>query len=109
MNFHHAHSKPEIVSLAQAAAGLAMACLVLAGILGTVYMLVGPDGWIAMAFDRSLTTGGAALGSLLLLAACAWYTHGSARRHHLMPHFVSYFFAAAGALYIARYLLQENL
>jgi hypothetical protein len=109
VNIHHTYTKPEIVSLAQAVAGLAMVCLVLVGILGTVYRLVAPDGLVAMAFERSPTAGGAALGSLLLLGACAWYTLGSARRDHLLSEFVGFAFAAAGALYSVRYLLQDSL
>jgi hypothetical protein len=109
MHLNSADSKPEIVSLAQAAVSLAMVCLVLVGITGTVYKLIAPDGWIAAAFGRSLTVGGATLGSLLLIAACAWYTQGSVRRHRLLSEFALYGFAAAGALYLTRYLLQGGL
>ena len=65
MSFH-VDTKPEFLSLAQAAAGLAMVCLVLAGLMGTFYKLIAPEGWVAMAFGRSLTTGGAALGVVYL-------------------------------------------
>ncbi|HEX9396178.1 MAG TPA: hypothetical protein VF943_05480 [Burkholderiales bacterium] len=109
MDLHQASPKNEIVSLAQAAAGLAQICLVMLGIIGTLYKMAAPEGWIAQAFGRSLTAGGATLGSLLLLAACAWYTHGSARRYHLLSEIVVYGFAAAGVLYLARYLLQGSV
>ena len=109
MNPNEAKMKHELVSLAQAALGLAMASLVFVGISGTIYKLIAPDGWIAQAFGRSLSAGSATLGALALLAACAWYSHGSPRRRNLLSDIVVYGFAAAGFIYLARFLLQGSV
>src|SRR5262245_32001174 len=108
MHFHHAESKPEVLTLAHAAVGLALACLVLLGFMGTVYKLIAADGWIAAAFERSATAGGAAIGSCFLLATCVWYVLVSARRHRLVAESVGYVFAAVGGLYLMRYLLEGS-
>jgi len=102
-------SRSQPVSLAQAASGLATISLVLLGIMGTVYKLIAPEGWIAQAFGRGLTAGGATLGSLLLLAACACYAHGSAPRHRLKSEILVYACAGAGVFYLARLLLEGRL
>lgn len=106
MNHPHAHStKSEFLSFAEAAAGLAMVVLVITGICGTLYKLVAPDGWIAQAFGRSLGAGATTVGTLVVLAACVWLTRGSARGRHFVSDLVVYGFAAAGALYLGRYLM----
>lgn len=109
MDLHHANSKPELVSIAQAAVGLAMVSLVLLGIMGTIYKLIAPEGWLAQAFGRSFSAGGITVGALLLLAVCIWHSAGSPRRQHAVSDVVVYGFAAAGALYVARWLLTGSL
>jgi hypothetical protein len=109
MDLHHTKPEPEVVSIAQAAAGLAMVSLVLLGIMGTIYKLVAPEGWLAQAFGRSLSAGAVTVGALLLLGACAWHSAGSPRRQHKLSDAVVYGFAGAGALYAARWLFTGDI
>ena len=52
--------KQELYSIVQGLVGLAVLLLVLAGIGGTIYKVISPDGWLAQAFGRSLSAGAAA-------------------------------------------------
>ena len=92
----------------QAAVGLAILGLVLAGIGGTIYKVISPDGWVAQAFGRSLSAGAAALGSLLLIAGLAWFSRSWAptSRATAFSEFLVYIFAAAGFLYLAQLWTQ---
>jgi hypothetical protein len=96
--------KHELYSIAQAAVGLAILGLVLAGIGGTIYKVISPEGWLAQAFGRSLSAGAAALGSLALVAGLAWFSRswGDVTRRTLVSDFLVYGFAAAGFLYLAQ-------
>ena len=96
--------KHELYSIAQAAVGLAILALVLAGIGGTIYKVISPEGWLAQAFGRSLSAGAAALGSLALVAGLAWFSRswGDVTRRTLVSDFLVYGFAAAGFLYLAQ-------
>ena len=99
-----ARLKQELYSIVQALAGCAFLVLVLAGIGGTIYKTIAPDGWIAQAFGRSLSAGAAALGSALMILALAWFsrTWGDVRRRTLAADFLVYGFAFAGVVYLAR-------
>ena len=96
--------KNELYSIAQAAVGLAVLGLVLAGIGGTIYKVISPEGWLAQIFGRSLSAGAAALGSLLLVGGLAWFSRswGDVTRRTLASDFLVYGFAAAGFLYLAQ-------
>ena len=96
--------KQELYSIAQAAVGLGVLLLVLAGIGGTIYKVISPDGWLSQAFGRSLSAGAAALGSLALVGGLAWFSRswGDVRRRTLVADFLVYGFAAAGILYLAQ-------
>ena len=85
-------------------AGFAVVVLVMLGIGGTIYKLISPDGWVAQAFGRSLSAGTAALGSLLLIAALAWFSRGwtSPRSRNRLSELFVYTFAAAGLVYLAQ-------
>ena len=103
--------KPEVYSLVQALVGLAVLILVLAGIGGTIYKVISPEGWIAMAFGRSLSAGAAALGSLALIGGLAWFSRsfGDVRRRTLVSDFLVYGFAAAGILYLSQLWMKGTL
>src|SRR5262245_21320119 len=96
--------KEEVYSLAQALVGLGVLLLVLTGIGGTIYKVISPEGWLALAFGRSLSAGSAALGSLALIGGLAWFSRswGDVRRRTLASDFLIYGFATAGILYLAQ-------
>ncbi|HEX2565359.1 MAG TPA: hypothetical protein VHL85_00740 [Burkholderiales bacterium] len=102
--------KREFVSLRQATLGLVFVLLVLAGIGGTIYKVISPNGWIAHAFGRSFSAGAAALGSLLMIIALAWFSRGrgTGRTRHRFSDLFVYTFAAAGALYLAQLWLKGS-
>jgi len=103
--------KQELYSIVQAAIGCAFLSLVLAGIGGTIYKVLSPDGWIAHAFGRSLSAGAAALGSCLLIAGLAWFSRswGDVRNRTLMSDFLVYGFAIAGFVYLAQFWSKGTL
>ncbi|HLS87803.1 MAG TPA: hypothetical protein VK043_15975 [Burkholderiales bacterium] len=97
--------KHEVHALAQVLFGFVVVALVMVGIGGTIYKVISPDGWIAQAFGRGASAGAAALGSLLLIAALAWFSRGwsSPRGRHFASELLVYTFAAAGMLYLAQF------
>jgi hypothetical protein len=99
--------KHDLHSVAQA--GLLV--LVLAGIGGTIYKVLAPEGWIAAAFGRSLSAGAAALGSCALIAGLAWFSRswGEVSRRTLVSDLMVYGFAAAGLFYLAQFFTQGAL
>ena len=103
--------KQEIFSVGQALAGFLVLGLVLVGIGGTIYKVISPDGWIALAFGRSLSAGAAALGSMALVGALAWFsrTWGDPTNRTLLWHFLIWSFAAAGGLYLAQLWMKGTL
>lgn len=102
--------KQEAYALAQAFLGFVILALVLLGIGGTIYKVIAPEGWVAQAFGRSLSAGAAALGSLLMVVALAWFSRGwsSPRRRTQFADIAIYGFAAAGVLYIVQMMLLDN-
>ena len=94
-------AKQDAYAVAQAFLGFVIVALVLFGIGGTIYKIVSPDGWVAQAFGRSLSAGVAALGSLIMVVAFAWFSRGlsSPRRRTQFADLAVYGFAAAGLLY----------
>ena len=96
--------KQELFSIGQVVFGFTVVALVMLGIGGTIYKLISPDGWVAQAFGRSLSAGAAALGSLLMIAALAWFSRGwtSPRTRSRFSELWVYTFAAAGLVYLAR-------
>ena len=103
--------KQELYSIVQGLVGLAVLLLVLAGIGGTIYKVISPDGWLAQAFGRSLSAGVAALGSLALVGGLAWFSRswGEVSRRTLVSDFLVYGFAAAGFLYLAQIWMRGGL
>lgn len=96
--------KHELHTAGQVLYGLAVVCLVVLGIGGTIYKVISPEGWIANAFGRSFSAGVAALGSLLMIGALAWFSRGwsSPRTRNRFSDLLVYTFAAAGMLYLAQ-------
>jgi hypothetical protein len=104
-------AKGELYSIAQTLLGLAILVLVLAGIAGTIYKVISPEGWLAQAFGRSLSAGAAALGALALVGGLAWFSRaqGTTRSRSLVSDFLVYGFAAAGFLYLAQFWTRGTL
>ena len=100
--------KQELYGVGQVAVGFVVVALVLMGIGGTIYKVISPDGWIALAFGRSFSAGAAALGSLLLIAALAWFSRNwtSPRNRNRFSELLVYTFAAAGIVYLAQLWLK---
>ena len=101
-----ARLKQEHYSIGHAVIGCAMIALVLAGIGGTIYKVISPEGWIAMAFGRSLSAGTAALGSAVLITALVWFSRhwGDPSARNKFSDFLVYGFAIAGFVYFAQVL-----
>jgi hypothetical protein len=100
--------KQEAFAVAQAGIGFFVLLLVLLGIGGTIYKVISPDGWVAQAFGRSISAGAAALGSLLMIVALAWFSRGwsSPRRRTQLSDIAVYGFAAAGLAYFAEFWIR---
>jgi hypothetical protein len=103
--------KQELYSIVKAFVGLGGLLLVLAGIGGTIYKVISPDGWLALAFGRSASAGMAALGSLALVGGLAWFSRswGDVNRRTLVSDFLIYGFAAAGFLYLTQVWTRGGL
>jgi hypothetical protein len=103
--------KQELYSIAHAAVGCAMLALVLAGIGGTIYKVISPEGWLAMAFGRSLSAGAAALGSVALIAGLAWFSRswGDPVNRTRFSDLLVYGFAFAGVVYLAQFWSKGTL
>src|SRR2546425_3899719 len=98
MNLNALKHKEEIYALGQYLLGFVIVGLVLVGIGGTIYKVISPDGWIALAFGRSLSAGAASLGSLIMIAGLAWVSRGwsSPRYPKRLSDFLGFRLAAAG-------------
>src|SRR3954466_13009399 len=100
--------KHEVSTASQVLLGFVIVVLMTMGIGGTIYKVISPNGWIAQAFGRSFSAGAAALGSLLMITALAWFSRGrgTGRTRHRFSDLFVYTFAAAGALYLAQLWLK---
>src|SRR3989442_10281528 len=111
MNLNALKHKEEIYALGQYLLGFVIVGLVLVGIGGTIYKVISPDGWVALAFGRSLSAGAAPLGSLILIAGLAWFS----RRWDSPPYPNPFFpflvlrFAPAGVPFSGPPILPRNL
>jgi hypothetical protein len=110
VNIEELKLKQEIVGIAQAAVGFVVVVLVLTGIGGTIYKIIAPNGWIALAFGRSLSAGVAALGSLLVVVALSWFSRGwsSPVHRNRASDLLVYGFAVAGFLYLAQFFTKGS-
>jgi len=102
--------KEELTTLRHVTLGLVVVLLVLMGIGGTIYKVIAPNGWIALAFGRSVSAGAAALGSLLMITTLAWFSRGrgTGRTRQRYSDLVVYSFAAAGLVYLAQLWLKGS-
>jgi hypothetical protein len=96
--------KSEVISVSQVVIGFTVVVLVMLGIGGTIYKVISPDGWVAQWFGRGVSAGTAALGSLVVIAALAWFSRGwtSPRTRNRFTELFVYTFAAAGLVYLAQ-------
>ncbi len=103
--------KQELHAFAHTFWGCCLLALVLAGIGGTIYKVIAPEGWIATAFGRSLSAGVAALGSLALVAGLAWFSRswGDPHGRSFASDLLVYAFAGAGLFYTAQLLMKGAL
>lgn len=103
--------KRELYSFAQTFWSCVLLALVLAGVGGTIYKVISPEGWIAQAFGRSFSAGVASLGSLALVGGLAWFSRslGDATNRTLLTHFLIWSFASAGILYLAQLWTRGSL
>jgi hypothetical protein len=103
--------KQELYSFGHAFITCIVLSLVLGGIGGTIYKVLSPEGWIANAFGRSFSAGVAALGSMALVGALAWFSRSWAGPDHrsLLSHFLVYGFGAAGILYLVQLWTRGTL
>src|SRR3954453_16686417 len=100
--------KHEVNGPPQVLAGFVVVVLVTMGIGGTIYKVISPDGWIAMAFGRSLSAGAAALGSLMMIVGLAWFSRGwtAPKTRHRFSDLLVYTFAGAGIVYLGQIWLK---
>ena len=103
--------KQELYSITQTVVGVAFLALVLAGIGGTIYQVISPEGWLAQAFGRSLSAGAAALGSVALVGGLAWFSRswGDPHRRTRVSDVLVYGFAFAGAVYLVQFWARGSL
>jgi hypothetical protein len=103
--------KQEIFSFAHTFYSCVLLSLVLGGIGGTIYKVISPEGWVATAFGRSVSAGAAALGSITVIAALAWFSRswGDRTNRTLLTDFLIFGFAAAGVLYLVRLWTKGTL
>jgi hypothetical protein len=103
--------KQELYSFGQTFVSCVVLSLVLGGIGGTIYKVLSPEGWIASVFGRSFSAGVAALGSMALVGALAWFSRSWAGpdNRSLLAHFLVYGFAVAGLLYLMQLWTKGSL
>jgi hypothetical protein len=103
--------KQEIFSFAHTFYSCVLLSLVLGGIGGTIYKVISPEGWVATAFGRSVSAGAAALGSITVIAALAWFSRswGDRTNRTLLTDFLIFGFAAAGILYLVQLWTKGTL
>ena len=103
--------KQEIFSFAHTFYSCVLLSLVLGGIGGTIYKVISPEGWVATAFGRSVSAGAAALGSITVIAALAWFSRswGDRTNRTLQTDFLIFGFAAAGILYLVQLWTKGTL
>jgi len=101
-------ARQEVFAVANTVIGFLLVGLVLMGIGGTIYKVISPDGWIAHAFGRSLSAGAAALGSLVMITALAWFSRGwtAPRARNRFSELLVYGFALAGLIYFFQLWLK---
>jgi len=82
--------------------------LVVTGVVGTLYNLVAPDGWISDAFHRSTPAGLASIGVVGVLGTFAWMSRRWLVRGRNAQLFV-YAFAMVGLVYVTRFWIHGTI
>ncbi len=102
MSSYRFNIRDQSMALAQALVAFMVIMLIMAGIAGTVYRAIAPDGWIVSAFDRGLGNGLAALGAIALLVALLWMKGGrnAFAKRSTATEVVVMGFAGLGALFL---------
>jgi hypothetical protein len=85
-----------------------LSLLVVTGVVGTLYNLVAPDGWISDAFHRSTPAGLASIGVIGVLGTFAWMSRGWLIRGRNAQLFV-YAFAMVGLVYATRFWIHGTI
>ena len=85
-----------------------LALLVVAGVGGTLYNILAPDGWIMDSFQRSTPAGLAAIGAVGVLGTFAWMCRGWLIRGR-NAQLCSYAFAMVGLVYVARFWIHGTI
>lgn len=106
-----ARGKHETHLLAETLAGMSLLALVMFGAGMTVYRVIAPGGWAAHLLGRSLTSGAAALVSLIVIGVLAWFSRDwiTPSQKNRYAELMLYAFAAAGILYAAQLWLVGML
>src|SRR6266850_3851772 len=93
------------MGLLQTLGGFFTLLLVVTGVAGTIYKLISPGGWIALAWGQSISAGTAVLGSLAFVLLLAWFSRAytSPRERNRRAGFFVWVFAGAGFLYLAKF------
>ncbi|MDA8110331.1 MAG: hypothetical protein M0015_17165 [Betaproteobacteria bacterium] len=97
--------------LLETLAGLGLLGLVMFGAGMTVYRLIAPEGWLARLLGSALSSGAAALVSLMVIGVLAWFSREwiTPERKNRYAELILYGFAAAGMLYLAQLWLAGTL
>ncbi len=104
-------NKHETHLLAETLAGLSLLALVMFGVGMTVYKVIAPDGWVAQLLGHGLTSGAAALVSLIVIGVLAWFSRDwiTPAQKNRYADLILYTFAGAGLMYFAQLWLTGML
>jgi cation transporter-like permease len=104
MAMEEVRGKHETHLLAETLAGLSLLALVMFGAGMTVYRVIAPGGWAAQLLGRSLSSGAAALVSLIVIGVLAWFSRDwiTPQQKNRYAELMLYAFAGAGILYVVQ-------
>jgi hypothetical protein len=104
MAMEEVRGKHETHLLAETLAGLSLLALVMFGAGMTVYRVIAPGGWAAQLLGRSLSSGAAALVSLIVIGVLAWFSRDwiTPQQKNRYAELTLYAVAGAGILYIVQ-------
>ena len=95
------------VALARTLLGFSLLALVVAGVGGTIYKLMAPDGWLVSAFGRSVSGGLALISGITVVVVLVSLSRGWAiRERNRRADLFVYAFALTGLLYLGQMLVN---